>query len=1197
MRATRFAGEDVDVRDRLFAAVARVDAGSLASAIGGLFLVPENLHAANRLETLANVVLAGKAQGAGTVTRSKARTLVEELAGKWVGHLDDPWPNLATETFVYHGGTHTFLPGGENRVFVLRAIGAALLQSHQLPSYFRARALGVLQFACELSDHVLRAAGLGGNTAAPGSVAQLIIPAASRFEELRRAVTIRHAELAELAASAGVLSTDARMFIADARRDSTIVRALPDFREAPLLRTESGVVVLCPHRLADAAARNVVTLARELECDVVLGNTFHEEICAIVDRGLRGLGLNRVGRIDEVPTADSHVTQIFYQCDDAKVHCVFLATDALSASPTEPWNTASLVEGLKTAKTRCAKDFLEAVPPIVESAWMVVVASPARDYEITTEPDGIRTLVISAGDLDVIVHAERADPLVLWKYQLELEEMHSQDAIEYYSQLDAYAVWKASGRNLARLANGARILATPGTGESLRREVAKRRDWQALPSWLPGSIVEVGLEGSPEHRTYVPRHGSFKNVKRAVKTGGPVVWVVPQDRAKQSGDVPAVTESELARTVAFWISEFALELGSHLASAVSVVPIVVEVGLVDREALPAVGYDLSTIERHVTVRCSSRFTDAYDDTNEAERRFAERVVSATLASAGVPDAAQVVARVVGKVAPLGVKRMLHAVHPFRNPVFVRAEELPHARLVQDFDQHRARRIVSKMDGYIGAHDGHEAGAWLKRGVAHLYQQLRADLATHDARQVLPILLLRYEALVFEDALRDLTVASVLACTARDPENRERLDSDVALHSKSANATRFIIEHVVAEPPSGTRALDVTTFDSWLSRASELVALGYASDVAFYGLANVRIDARASDYDVDLGGYDNAITGRGKAHSEERLEDEDARTRVPRAFVVSSEKHPSMPSELEGLNLGVLAEFGVTLEELKVFFEEAVRIALDGVSPYVSMLAENWVAMAAESLGWSNEKVRTCLGHFSLSPREEFLCAPLIDVLPWKFNRGMSYVRRPFLRTNSGGLFYTPGHVDVAVRNLFVLLTTARYKARTSTLASAMSLFAQHAPAGLVVAVGNVCEQRGLVVRKNVKKIGRVRIESARGRSLGDVDVLVANLQERRITAIECKDIQLDRVPHEIANDVQALFISKNCAQDRHLARVEWLQQNLASVLEWLEVDADAGGWQVAGALVFSRPLASMHLGVAKLPVWTFRDVRQGRASF
>ena len=159
----------------------------------------------------------------------------------------------------------------------------------------------------------------------------------------------------------------------------------------------------------------------------------------------------------------------------------------------------------------------------------------------------------------------------------------------------------------------------------------------------------------------------------------------------------------------------------------------------------------------------------------------------------------------------------------------------------------------------------------------------------------------------------------------------------------------------------------------------------------------------------------------------------------------------------------------------------------------------------------------------------------------------------------------------------------------------MDQYVQAPSRAFVEEVGRVLKERGLIVSTHVSKVAGMRIEAERGRSLGDVDVFVAHKSKRRVIAIECKDLQLDRMPHEISSDIRDLFIgssSKPSAQDRHLARLAWLRERQDDLVKSL-VGVSQRGWRIDAALVTSRALVSPYLGRARMPVWTLRQLRRG----
>ena len=161
----------------------------------------------------------------------------------------------------------------------------------------------------------------------------------------------------------------------------------------------------------------------------------------------------------------------------------------------------------------------------------------------------------------------------------------------------------------------------------------------------------------------------------------------------------------------------------------------------------------------------------------------------------------------------------------------------------------------------------------------------------------------------------------------------------------------------------------------------------------------------------------------------------------------------------------------------------------------------------------------------------------------------------------------------------------------------MGAFTQIASDEFNYEVADTLTRRGFLVRTQVSKIGKERISDGSGNTLGDVDVLCLDVPNRRLFALECKDFSMARMPNEVSNDMDALFISskeKRCAQDKHVARVEWLKGHLSIVVTSVCGDVKEAHWSVEGAFVFSVPLISPLLLKSRLPVWTLQDLRDGR---
>jgi hypothetical protein len=1194
-------------RDAALAGIGPLDPVALASVVGGLMLVPDNLHHAHRFEVVANMVLAGRAQGRGDVTRTRARRVIDELVGEWTGHNDDPWPTLATEAFVYHGGTHLFVPGGIDTTFILRAVARAIEDCADKRPDLQERASRIIQFACVLSDDVLARVGAQRNQRVPVATS-IVVPPDSALRRLRDAVRLEPDRLERLRRTAGIPIVDRDRFIitigSATEREPLESYAL--LTRTPLARKDPDVVVIAPHLIAEAAIRNVLALAVELEAHDLLAREFHRVTWHATDDALRLLGMNRIWepRAEIAPTPATHVTHAVYQCDRDKAHHVMLVSDALEGAPGDPWDSSAIEAELRRVQSALVAVLAGTEPPIAAWTSVVITSGIGREFAFRFTPGDVPCWSASAADLEAIAHAEGRDSLLLWKHTEALAEFRRTTLISSWSPLDTYALWKASERRFVRdiAPLPTMISIAPDLAEVVRREAVTKRDWRALPSWTDDGVVEVAIAEDPERPIYAPRGLRPKRLTIAVETPGPLVWLVSPEKRDLSVDGEARRLcAEIVRMAAFWLSEFTKALATDVRTVAATPPVIVDCEVAPGDVASA--YEITvTAPRRVRVAIGRTFYEAYDATNRAERAFAADLTTAVLEAAGLSEARARVHEQLDGVAPVGVKRMLHAIRDDRYPSFVAAHELPPRRYVSDYDIHRARRVA------LGAGasptvtlEGRAAKDWLNGAVGRLYDALREQLGTLDGADALRDLLLRNEALVHEDDERDLTFASVLACAEGTVGLKRNLVERVSRHSRAATATRFLIEHVVAEPPRGQQLVNFAHYDRLLALAAEIIALGVSSDAINFELAGpaARVVVGATGYDVYLDGYKAALDEGRKRVFTERFELEAGRAAVAGA---EPPRKPTKRAPTDNLSAGVEAEFGRSLQDIAFFLGELLALAREGQRALVVEPRSSLVEHLASRLEWPAAAVESLVQHFVLEPRAAFLTAPepykSSDVSPWRFNRGLSYLRRPLVRTPDDSIFFTPGNVAKSAENLVQLIVTGRYKAQTEELRARMDAFNQGPAREFVADVANTLEARGFITRTHVNKIGKQRIEKATGHDAGDVDVLAADRTRRRIFAIECKDLTPDRMPNEIRADLEMLFIGspgkkeKPSAQAKHLTRLRWLREHHDEVVAWL-LGERGESWTIEAAIVTSRPLVSRHLGFAKMPVWTLAECRRG----
>src|SRR5262245_49992071 len=107
---------------------------------------------------------------------------------------------------------------------------------------------------------------------------------------------------------------------------------------------------------------------------------------------------------------------------------------------------------------------------------------------------------------------------------------------------------------------------------------------------------------------------------------------------------------------------------------------------------------------------------------------------------------------------------------------------------------------------------------------------------------------------------------------------------------------------------------------------------------------------------------------------------------------------------------------------------------------------------------------------------------------------------------------------MAARYLTSLCTGGRLIARTLQMRRAMGAFHTRNGRRFNRSVADVFRAvEGLVVREQVKKVGRFKISRENGEDLGDIDVSVADKSTRELIPVETKDLAVALTPPELRN--------------------------------------------------------------------------------
>jgi hypothetical protein len=468
---------------------------------------------------------------------------------------------------------------------------------------------------------------------------------------------------------------------------------------------------------------------------------------------------------------------------------------------------------------------------------------------------------------------------------------------------------------------------------------------------------------------------------------------------------------------------------------------------------------------------------------------------------------------------------------------------------------------------------------------------------------------QHEAYWHLKAYERITTPTNIECYTDVGSHVARLSKDLVLAEETAVALRLLIEMVAAEPPGGNSFVSMRDADRLVAMAHHVISWGTLSDDIRLGIMNYQLSILPSGR-VGVESKDPAQVWKPfkAAKTLENIESD------IRDFAkhFHSEERTKLESQLAGrIERPFQAEFGLSWTEQVRFCQHLTVLGLKLETPCPSLPKSQLKAEILKPLGWLEGDFNSALELFSLQPRRSWEKAPSgfdakEDIWPWRTNRRLSYLRRPLIigpgQHDDPSVVWGPRHVDEALRNLFGLVYSGRYKVRMNSAKEMRDLLTdiqQNASKEFVREVG-----KWLEAHTDHEVHLEVPIRQGKplhsDKNLGDIDVLCIDREEKSILSIECKKVNFGRNPREIANELgRFLGSDERTGQswvEKHKRRDEWLRGNLELVESVYGLQK--GAWKVISVFLISEAISASYLREMPLQFLSFPGLqREGFAVF
>lgn len=1179
----------------------------LVRDLAALQMLPGNSSFTWGLQALTSVCSTAALRESSTFSPGERwRTLFQSPGLAELIDPDDPQDNLFCEEVRFIGGSYKVLPGiADDSSFTLRNLcdGLFLRTPTTWSREFQKDVSDLIVAGLRVSDRVSTKAGLRRGEQPEISDA-LIVPSTTEFERLRSAVVLDQEEIRDLLSG---LPPDALDHLIVDLRGATFDESHPQRSSlfaTPLVRVNEELILALPGQLLASMRHEIIEAAKGHDVVADVAERYESSVSKVVSSSLELFGLTEL----DIPLPDLRPFSVStFLLDRDKCLCVYLATDDLSDYPSDDvfgaWD-ASRWESAFDDRVRGVEEaiFLNGSGPN-EILHLLVAQTVGRECVISfgapLDPGRQIRHLIPASDLEVLARIEHGDPLALYKYARSANRIRDQARIVAKSSLDEFNLYRENSYSYYVTDSGrpTLLICPPANGLDLRFKAHDELDLHGVLHHSGSGIAEVALvNGGTRVPIYFPWKHLSEGPAQLVEIEDLHFWVV----AERLEDRMSRIALAIVDMISYWVWQLlaAFPPSAPVARTIAL-QVIVEPGdawfgeASQEDWSPALGLDISDRSKPVLTVPKLLAQELHAETNKGERYVVHalrELIREVVPEIDFPAAEDS----VNRVAPEGRKKKMLLFSSGASVQLSKEPDLPPSRLMHEADvsdvlDEAGERLAARRP--VGDVVPEERTQVLNQFVGEIFSDIQDTLRRVSPAGLIEGLIALNESLLRLEAQRTLTIPTRLQCFPIDDEILQELIREGPRTVTTAVSSRFLIELVAASPPDGLRPFSLDLYDRLVALASEVVTRGMISDAIEYAQADYELSVLAS-HRLGInreGNYEKGRIAFMPAYARSEIVHSESEFASHWQERAADEK----PDALKWLDDGARAEFGVSLTELVHFLFDVIAVGMTQESVVKRLDKEELMALLRTKSGWSESLISETLDLFILGPRENFLSPPApfapSDVFPWKFNRELSYIRRPLILREVAGepeMVWGNRNVEMAAKNLVLgLCYGGRLKARSPAMKAAMQRIRELESRGFEDAVAESFRgDSSLVVKQRVSKVGHLDIARPNGETLGDIDVLVADPVHRILLPVEVKDLALARTPIELARELEDAFSGQPGSSARkHQERTAWIKDHFPDVLTHLGIsDEETRRWAVQPMFVVDQ--LTMSPFVANCPI-------------
>lgn len=477
-------------------------------------------------------------------------------------------------------------------------------------------------------------------------------------------------------------------------------------------------------------------------------------------------------------------------------------------------------------------------------------------------------------------------------------------------------------------------------------------------------------------------------------------------------------------------------------------------------------------------------------------------------------------------------------------------------------------------------------------VALLIDKFREYVKDFECLSLLRMTMIRHESLIFHSTFSEESLSPKMNCFGKYQDVIEDFRKEVNKNVSSSLSYRCLIELIMAEPPSGTKIINLDDIDFLHALAEQIISFGNLSDVINEGFSETDITKLASGrIGLNHSFFDNELRLFSRSYLDNELSDKFNKN--DNIGVTTNDKQYA-----DKVNKVFKSEWGIGLFDLANICTILSNYAIFNLeNSFVVLNEEDLFSILLETSSFTNEEISAFLKYMSLTSRGNINSLPpdspfrKEEIYLWRYNRHLSYLRRPLLEIiNNGEIVFawSPRHLQMASNNLIALFYNGALKLDNtqkkiqSLLANRNDLngkkFRKEVYSWLVSnTILKVIENEVPISPKSILKCKN---------DMGDIDIMAIDHKSKKVLLLELKNTKQAKNTYDFKRDIDT-YLQKLIP--KHSSRVSWLEQNKELLSQFLKFDT--AKYELYSCIISSATLPLKYMDESTMIIHSFSELK------